>query len=265
MIKGLTLLFFCIISLSVHALPTIEELEKADYLSGKNGFQQRCSACHTLAENSANLIGPNLWHIFNRGVGDDIDFRYSDSMGSSDLIWDKELVYKFLRGPQTLFPDSNMIIPEPVPEALLTDMIAFMMIETDAPYKPNIERIFIAETIDKSLPISARFPSFWNHLMFNTTHYKLITNNKEIEFDAYFNTDGSVSTNLNGTMGFWHVTNKDMFCYAIHRIPFSISEFVECFPIGAMAIPRFAKELWRSKPKEGAILHGGILPGRPIE
>ncbi len=101
--------------------------------------------------------------------------------------------------------------------------------------------------------------------MFNTTHYRLITNNNEIEFDAYFNTDGSVSTNLKDTIGFWHVTNKDMFCYAIHRIPFSISEFVECFPIGAMAIPRFAKELWRSKPKEGVILHGGILPGRPVE
>ena len=60
MIKGLTLLFFCIISASVQAVPTVEQLEKADYLSGKNVFQQRCSACHTLAENSANLIGPNL-------------------------------------------------------------------------------------------------------------------------------------------------------------------------------------------------------------
>ena len=265
MIKRLTLLFFCIISASVHAAPTVEELDKADYLNGKNVFQQRCSACHTLAANSANLIGPNLWHIFNRGVGDDINFRYSDSMSSSDLIWDKELIYKFLRGPQTLFPDSNMIIPEPVPEELLTDMIAFMMIETDAPYKPNIERVFITETTDKSLPVSERFPSFWNHLMFNTTHYRLISNNNEIEFDAYFNTDGSVSTNLKDTFGFWHVTNKDMFCYAIHRLPFAISEFVECFPIGAMAIPRFAKELWRSKPKEGVTLHGGILPGRPIE
>ena len=104
MIRGFTVLFFYIISASVHAIPTAEQLDKADYLNGKNAFQQRCSACHTLAANSANIIGPNLWHIFNRGVGEDINFKYSDSMGSSGLIWDKELIYKFLRGPQQLFP-----------------------------------------------------------------------------------------------------------------------------------------------------------------
>jgi hypothetical protein len=30
-----------------------------------------------------------------------------------------------------------------------------------------------------------------------------------------------------------------------------------------MAIPRFAEELWVSKPQPGVLLHGGILPGRP--
>ena len=263
MTRGFIPLFLYIISVSVQAVPISEQLDNADYLNGKKTFQQRCSACHTLAENSANIIGPNLWHIFDRGVGDDINFSYSDSMGSSDLIWDIELIYKFLRDPRKLFPDTNMVIPEPVSKELLIDMIAFMMLETDAPNKPNIERAFLAETIDKSLPISERFPSFWNHLMSNTTHYRLVTNNTEFEFDAYFNTNGSVSTNLKGVTGFWHVTDHDMFCYAIHHLPFSTSEFVECFPIAAMAIPRFAKELWRSKPIEGTILHGGILPGRP--
>ena len=259
------IIFFLFFSTAVSAVPTSEELDKADYLQGKNAFQQRCSACHTLAENSANILGPNLWKLFGRGVGDDKSFSYSESLSSSDLIWDQQLIYRFLQGPQKLFPDSTMMIPEPVPENLLIDMIAFMMIETGAPNKPNIERVFIKEAVDKSLPISERFPSFWNHLMTNTTHYRLVDNNKEIEFDAYFNIDGSVSTNIKGVSGFWHITEKDMFCYVIHRLPFSTSEFVECFPIAAMAIPRFAKELWRSKPKEDLMLYGGILPGRPTE
>ena len=256
----LFILFF--LGIEAFADPTSDQLGTADYLNGRIAFQQRCSACHTLAEDSADLLGPNLWHLFEKGVGENTDFNYSDSMGSSHLIWNSELMYKFLQGPQALFPDTKMIIPEPVPEEFIIDMIAFMMLETDAPNKPNIERISIAEASDKSLPISERFPSFWNHLMFNTTHYRLVTSKEELEFDAYFNTDGSVSTNLKSVEGFWHVTNEDMFCYAIHRLPLSMSEFVECFPIAAMAIPRFAKELWRSKPKDGVVLHGGILPGR---
>lgn len=261
----LKIFFLCFLSTATLASPTTDELDNADYLNGKNAFQQRCSACHTLAADSANIVGPNLWQIFGKGVGEDTSFNYSSSMASSDLIWDKELIYKFLQGPQKLFPASTMVIPEPVPKEYLIDMIAFMMIETDAANKPKIERTFIAEIIDKSLPISERFPSFWNHLMTNTTHYRLVHSDNQIEFDAYFNTDGSVSTNLNGVSGFWHITEKDMFCYAIHRLPFSTSEFVECFPIAAMAIPRFAKELWRSKPKEDLMLYGGILPGRPID
>ena len=145
MTRAFISIFLYIFSVIVQAVPTYEELDNADYLKGKQAFQQRCSACHTLAENSANIIGPNLWHIFDRGVGDDINFSYSASMGSSDLIWDIELIYKFLRDPRKFFSDTNMIIPEPVPKEFLADMIAFMMLETDAPNKPNIQRVFIAE------------------------------------------------------------------------------------------------------------------------
>ena len=159
----LKIFFLCFLSTATLASPTNDELDNADYLSGKNAFQQRCSACHTLAADSANIVGPNLWQIFGKGVGEDTSFNYSSSIASSDLIWDKELIYKFLQGPQKLFPASTMVIPEPVPKEYLIDMIAFMMIETDAANKPKIERTFIAEIIDKSLPISKRFPRFWNH------------------------------------------------------------------------------------------------------
>jgi len=38
---------------------------------------------------------------------------------------------------------------------------------------------------------------------------------------------------------------------------------VGCFSVAAMAIPRFAEELWVSKPQPGVKLHGGMVPGRP--
>lgn len=240
-----------------------EALDNADYISGKTTFQQRCSACHTLAENSANLVGPNLWHIFDQTIGKVTGFSYSAGMKESELIWTPDLMANFLQDPQKLFPDTRMFIPEPVPANFMTDLVAFVMFETDAADKPKIEKPQPSQLVNSELPLSDRFPSFWNHLMTNTTHYRLVTAEGELEFDAYFNTNGSVGTSLKGVQGFWHVNEKDMFCYALYGLPTLIEEFVECFPVAAMAIPRFARELWRSEPQQGVKLYGGILPGRP--
>jgi hypothetical protein len=46
------------------------------------------------------------------------------------------------------------------------------------------------------------------------------------------------------------------------QISIKRKEFVECFHVAAMAIPRFTRELWRSEPQQGVKLYGGILPGR---
>jgi len=173
-----------------------EALDNADYISGKTTFQQRCSACHTLAENSANLVGPNLWHIFDQTIGKVTGFSYSKGMKESDLIWTPDLMANFLQDPQKLFPDTRMFIPEPVPANFITDLVAFVMFETDAANKPKIEKPQPRQLVNSELPLSDRFPSFWNHLMTNTTHYRLVTAEGELEFDAYFNTNGSVGTSL---------------------------------------------------------------------
>ena len=56
---------------------------------------------------------------------------------------------------------------------------------------------------------------------------------------------------------------SDFFCYAIKNMPVSVGHMVECFPVAAMAIPRFSEELWVSKPQQGVALHGGMIAGRP--
>ena len=99
--------------------------------------------------------------------------------------------------------------------------------------------------------------------MTNTSRYRLVSDGGELVFKAYFNEDGSVTSDLESIRGFWHVNERDMFCYALYGLPYNPSEFVECFPVAAMAIPRFAEELWESKPADGVVAYGGILPGRP--
>lgn len=48
---------------------TMDALRSADYMKGKQTFQGRCSACHTLANDSGDIAGPNLWGVFGREAG----------------------------------------------------------------------------------------------------------------------------------------------------------------------------------------------------
>jgi len=59
---------------------TNEVLQSADYARGRLAFQQRCSACHTLADGGANLAGPNLWGVVNNPAGSKEGFAYSAAL-----------------------------------------------------------------------------------------------------------------------------------------------------------------------------------------
>jgi len=239
-----------------------DALVSADYKQGRKAFQQRCSACHTLADGGSAIVGPNLYGIFDKQAASG-EFAYSDAFKNSGIVWTAETMGEFVADPNTMVPGNRMGIPEGVPEQDRVAIVAFMMLETGAADWPR--PAFEEDQLPEGATIAEKYPSFYNHMMNNTTHYRMVTDEGELIFDAYFNADGSVTTNKK-IRGFWRpVSNGDMdvFCYALHKIPMKPKQFVECFPIGAMAIPRFNPELWKSNPASGVILHGGILPGRP--
>ncbi|MEC9375908.1 MAG: c-type cytochrome [Pseudomonadota bacterium] len=244
---------------------TFDQLRDSDYMKGKQIFQGRCSACHTLADNSSDLTGPNLWGIFDRWAGKKEGFVYSDSFSNTNLKWSPDKVSDFLSDPIGYIPGNIMGVPEPVPLMDHANLIAFMLIETGAVDWPRPETNFAANQEDKSRPPSERFPSFWNHLMFNATRYHWINEEagEDFRFDVYVKTDGSIASSEKSINGFWYIDKRDFFCYALTGLPVSVGHMVECFPVGAMAIPRFADRLWTSKPQPGVKLHGGMIPGRP--
>ena len=244
---------------------TVAELKSADYLKGKQTFQGRCSACHTLAEGSSNIAGPNLWGVFDRVAGSRDDFRYSGTLVEADFAWSPDQLDAWLSDPKGYLPGNIMGIPEPVPAADRLDLLSFVYVETGAADWPRPETAMSAAQQDRSLPPSERFPSFWNHLMYNTVRYRWVNESagEEFSFEAYNKTDGSIATNVKGLTGFWYITERDFFCYALTGMPVGVGQMVECFPVAAMAIPRFAEELWTSKPQKDVELHGGMTPGRP--
>ena len=110
----------------------MDELQAADYMRGKQTFQGRCSACHTLADSSGDIAGPNLWGVFDRVAGSKDGFAYSETLVAADFEWSPDQLDAWLADPQGFLPGNIMGIPEPVPAADRMDLLAFMLIETGA-------------------------------------------------------------------------------------------------------------------------------------
>jgi cytochrome c2 len=243
----------------------LDQLKQSDYMQGKQTFQGRCSACHTLADSSGDIAGPNLWGVFDRVSGEKPGFDFSAAFVAAEVNWSPDTVSAFLSDPKGYIPGNIMGIPEPVPAKDQLDLLGFMLIETGAVEWPRPETNFAADQADTSKSPAERFPSFWNHLMFNTTRYHWVdeSQGEDFRFDMYVRTDGSIATSEKRITGFWYITKKNFFCYALTGMPVSVGQMVECFPVAAMAIPRFSERLWTSKPQPGVSLHGGMVPGRP--
>jgi cytochrome c len=242
---------------------TRDALAGADYVVGRRAFQMRCSACHTLAEGGSALTGPNLWGVMGTRAGTRAGFNYSEALKAAGITWTADRMDRFLADPAADVPGNRMGIPEGVPNPDRLALISFMMLETGGADWPKPEPPKALVDPDRSKPLEERFPSFWNHMMSNTTRYRMVTAGGELVFRAYFNPDGSVTTDQKTIRGFWRPDDRDFFCYALYGIPLKPDQLVECFPMVAMSIPRFAEQLWESKPAEGVQLYGGILPGRP--
>ncbi len=248
------------------AEPTIThaQLVAANYRQGMLAFQQRCSACHAVADGALDLMGPNLYGIFKRRVGTKPGYPYSDVMRKAGFEWTPAKLAGWIGEPARMLSGSKMQLPEAVPQADRIPLLSYMMLETGAADWPKpVPPRAVAGSGKPDAPLSERYPSFWNHLMSNTARYRLLADGKETRFDVYFRKDGSIASDIPSVRGFWRADERDMFCYAIYGIPQVAPQFVECFPIAAMSIPRFREELWESVPTPGIKLVGGILPGRP--
>lgn len=244
-----------------------EALVSADYRQGMIAFQQRCSACHSAADGGLDLVGPNLYGVFSRKVGMKPGYNFSDALRKAGFQWTPARLQAWLADPEGYLPGNRMTVPEAVPPGDRVALLSYLMLETGAADWPKPE-IPVASTAASgrppgSVPLEERFPSFWNHLMTNTTRYRMESAAGELKFDAYFEADGSIAASIEAIRGFWHADDRDMFCYALYNIPLAPGQLVECFPIAAMSIPRFREELWKSEPVAGVKLTGGIVAGRP--
>src|SRR4029077_60390 len=69
----------------------------------------RSQSCHTLAQGGANMTGPNLYGIIGSKAGEGhADFKFSDALKASGIVWTPEKRDPWITKPQDVVPGSKM-------------------------------------------------------------------------------------------------------------------------------------------------------------
>ena len=80
-----------------------------DAAAGEKVFR-KCKACHSV-EAGKNKVGPTLHGVFGRSAGAVEDFKYSDAMTESGIVWDEETMDTYLANPKKMVPGTRMAFP----------------------------------------------------------------------------------------------------------------------------------------------------------
>ena len=69
---------------------------------------KKCSACHSIAKEGKNKIGPKLFGVLGRQAGSISDYKYSKAMAAHGKVWSFEEMNSFLIKPKDWINGTKM-------------------------------------------------------------------------------------------------------------------------------------------------------------
>jgi cytochrome c len=96
------------IFLTLTALPArflLAQSGAGDTTAGQVAFERRCTGCHALDHDK---VGPRLAGVVGRKAGKAPSFTYSEALKNTELVWDEQLLDKWLTDPDSVIPDTDM-------------------------------------------------------------------------------------------------------------------------------------------------------------
>ena len=82
-------------------------MAQGNVVSGEKIFK-KCAACHSINSGGANKIGPALYNVVGRKVGDVADYKYSKALASYDKEWTFEELNGYLIKPAKWIKGTKM-------------------------------------------------------------------------------------------------------------------------------------------------------------
>ena len=118
------------------AVPIADLLAKADPKKGEAIFK-KCQACHSGEKGGPNKVGPDLWSVVDRPVGEHQGFAYSAGMkefskGGSEK-WTYDNLNHFLTSPKNFVKGTAMGFAGLKKDDERADLIAFLRTLSDSP------------------------------------------------------------------------------------------------------------------------------------
>ena len=100
---------------------------------GEKAFR-KCKACHSLATDGKNKVGPNLWGIVRQQVASVEGFGYSDALSAlSGETWSVERLDAYLENPKAAIPGNRMAFPGIKSAEQRSSLIAYLAANADTP------------------------------------------------------------------------------------------------------------------------------------
>ena len=101
----------------------------ANFDTGKRTFRL-CQSCHLIEEGAGNRVGPNLYGMFDRKVGELDGFNYSRALMEADFDWTPEKLEEWLADPRGFLPGNRMSFAGVRRPDDRTAVIAYIMLES---------------------------------------------------------------------------------------------------------------------------------------
>ena len=107
-------------------------LAMGDLGHGEKVFK-KCSACHQIAADGKNMIGPNLWGVIGRTAGSVSDYKYSKAMIAYAKEWSYEEMNSYLIKPQAYIKGTKMAFAGLRKEKDRASVILYMNSKSNSP------------------------------------------------------------------------------------------------------------------------------------
>jgi cytochrome c len=96
-----------------------------DPVAGQRAFK-RCASCHQVGPSARGGFGPQLNGLFGRRAGSTADFKYSEALKASGIVWSETTLRAFLKAPGDTVPGKRMRFIGLGDDQQIDDLLAYL-------------------------------------------------------------------------------------------------------------------------------------------